>query len=93
MDNELTENLKGPFWPGQGKHSCGHYFPNVLKVRVREGTATYDCKICGEFDQPTSLGYCHTKADDLAPEDLDRIRKDHFERLKKAPRSLLNQTS
>jgi hypothetical protein len=93
MGNNMDKDFRGPFWPGQGNYSCGHYFPNVLRVRVRGDTETYSCKFCGEFSQHTSLGNLFTEADDLAAKDLDRIREDHFERLKKAPRSSLNQTS
>jgi hypothetical protein len=92
MENNSNDDLTGPFWPGQKPYSCGHYFPNVLRTWVRGGTVALNCKFCGNDVQPTSLRNVYTVADDIAIEDLEEIREAHFERLRKAPRSFLNQT-
>jgi hypothetical protein len=62
--------MPGPYFAGQKPFSCGHYYPDVLRLRDekrKDGTFVriMDCSHCGRYELP------------LDPQNLDRslVRK------------------
>jgi len=49
--------MTGPYFTGQQPSSCGHYYPDVLRLRDEkraDGTLVriVDCKYCGKYQFP-----------------------------------------
>jgi hypothetical protein len=49
--------LPGPYFSGQKPSSCGHYYPDVLRLRdERKEDGTFvriiDCSHCGRYELP-----------------------------------------
>ena len=49
--------MSGPYFPGQKPSSCGHYYPDVLRLRdekKKDGTFVriMDCSYCGRYELP-----------------------------------------
>jgi hypothetical protein len=47
--------MPGPYFPGQQPSSCGHYYPDVLRLRDEkrdDGTFVriVDCSYCGRYE-------------------------------------------
>ena len=47
--------MPGPYFPGQQPSSCGHYYPDVLRLRDEkrdDGTLVriMDCSYCGRYE-------------------------------------------
>ncbi len=53
--------MPGPYFKGQQPGKCGHYYPDVLRLRDEkraEGTFVriMDCRFCGRYAVPLDLG-------------------------------------
>lgn len=49
--------MSGPYFKGQQPSSCGHYYPDVLRLRDekrKDGTFVriVDCSHCGRYEYP-----------------------------------------
>jgi hypothetical protein len=49
--------MAGPYFPGQQPSFCGHYYPDVLRLRdEKRADGTYvritDCRYCGRREVP-----------------------------------------
>lgn len=48
--------MPGPYFPGQRSSSCGHYYPDVLRLRdEKRSDGTFvriiDCTYCGRYER------------------------------------------
>lgn len=47
--------MKPPFWLGQEPSPCGHYFPEVIRLRDAQKSdgcsRVFDCLHCGEYQE------------------------------------------
>jgi hypothetical protein len=94
--NERNVTMPGPYFPGQQPASCGHYHPDVLRLRDEkrsDGTLVriIDCTYCGRYElqlDPRTLSRelvrkLNKKGLDVGirEEELSEIRKRELERL------------
>ncbi len=68
--------MPGPYFAGQLPAECGHYYPDVLRVRDekrQDGSFVriIDCEYCGRYTIPLDLR-------DLAPEVVRELRRMRF---------------
>ena len=88
--------MPGPYFPGQQPAPCGHYYPDVLRLRdEKRSDGTFvriiDCTYCGRSEQqfdPRILGRelarkLNKEGLDVGirEEELSEIRKRELERL------------
>ena len=93
---ERSVKLSGPYFPGQQPSSCGHYYPDVLRLRDekrQDGTFVriVDCGYCGRYELPLDVQALdralvrklNKKGFDVgaSEEELPEIRKKALERL------------
>jgi hypothetical protein len=62
--DERRITMPGPYFPGQQPSSCGHYYPDVLRVRD-EKTSN------GTFVRIIDCVYCGRRERELDPQTLD----------------------
>ena len=65
--------MSGPYFEGQRPAECGHYYPDVLRVRDEMRTDTKfvrisDCAYCGRSEREFDIG-------SLAPQFTKKLRK------------------
>lgn len=55
----MTEQNQGPYFEGQMSQQCGHYFPDVLRLKdVRRGDDCFrvlNCRYCGNYEEEINL--------------------------------------
>jgi hypothetical protein len=88
--------MPGPYFPGQLPSDCGHYYPDVLRLRDEKRTngkiyRIIDCYYCGRMEvklNPRTLApelrrQLNRKGVDLGAQekDLAKVRKREFARL------------
>jgi hypothetical protein len=88
--------MPGPYFPGQQPYSCGHYYPDVLRLRdEKRSDGTFvriiDCKFCGRYElqlDPRILDRelvrkLNKKGLDVGvrEEEISKVRKKELERL------------
>ncbi len=88
--------MPGPYFPGQQPSSCGHYYPDVLRLRdEKRSDGTFvriiDCTYCGRYERqldprtpPRELvRKLNKKGLDVGTgeEEISKIRKKELERL------------
>jgi len=93
--------LSGPYFPGQQPSPCGHYYPDVLRLRDEkkpDGTFVriVDCSYCGRYElrlDPRALSRdlvrkLRKKGFDVgtSEEELAEVRKKALERLSSSRR-------
>lgn len=66
--------MPGPYFPGQQPSTCGHYYPEVLRLRdERKPDGTFirimDCSYCGRYEIPLDARH-------LAKELVRRLKKE-----------------
>lgn len=52
--------MPGPYFPNQQPAECGHYYPDVLRIRdERKSDGTFirivDCTYCGQYELPLEV--------------------------------------
>lgn len=65
--------MSGPYFEGQKPAECGHYYPDVLRIRDEMRTDTKyvritDCAYCGQSEREFDIG-------SLAPQIAKKLRK------------------
>ncbi len=88
--------MPGPYFPGQQPSSCGHYYPDVLRLRDEKRPGgkfirILDCQFCGrlelELDPRTLAREVLSEFDPqgIAPgireDQIDQVRQREFARL------------
>ena len=88
--------MPGPYFPGQQPSSCGHYYPDVLRLRDekrddRTLVRIMDCSYCGRYElqlDPRELARelvreLNRKGFDVGTreEEISEVRKRELERL------------
>jgi hypothetical protein len=68
--------LPGPYSPGQRVFSCGHFYPDVLRLRdEKRPDGSYvrivDCTVCGRLEYPLDPAT-------LSPELVQTLDRDGF---------------
>jgi hypothetical protein len=58
--DERSIAMPGPYFSGQQASPCGHYYPDVLRLRDekrQDGTFVriMDCSYCGRYESPLDL--------------------------------------
>ena len=94
--NERNVTMPGPYFPGQQPSPCGHYYPDVLRLRdEKRSDGTFvriiDCTYCGRYERqldPRTLSRelvrkLNRKGFDgrIKEEELSEVRQKGFERL------------
>ena len=94
--DERNVTMPGPYFPGQQPSSCGHYYPDVLRLRdEKRSDGTFvriiDCTYCGRYERqldPRTLPRelvrkLNKKGLDVGTreEEISKIRKKELERL------------
>ena len=88
--------MSGPYFKGQRPSSCGHYYPDVLRLRdEKRADGTFvriiDCSYCGRYELQLDPGMLprelvrklNKKGFDIGvrEEELSEARKKDFEKL------------
>jgi len=88
--------MPGPYFPGQQPATCGHYYPDVLRLRdERRPDGTFvrviDCSYCGRYELPLDERHLdkelvrrlRKEGRDVAISDdeIAKVRKDNLEKL------------
>ena len=93
--------MSDPYFPGQRASKCGHYYPDVLRLRdERKPDGTFvrvvDCKYCGRYEllldieslSPVLARKLKRKGIDegIKEKDLAKVREKEMKRLMKNKR-------
>mgnify|MGYP001581238156 CR=1 FL=1 len=84
-----SDEYLGPYFKGQVPEQCGHYYPDVMRVRDKsEDQLSYqrffrvlDCRFCGQYGK--SIRPEAFSRAEIAEKDLPRIRKSELAKLLK----------
>ena len=90
--------MSGPYFPGQEASSCGHFYPDVLRLRDEQkpdGTfvRVVDCKYCGQYEKPLDIEWLSPVIaqqlkrqgviEGIKEKDVAKVREKELKRMKK----------
>ena len=80
----MVNNRNEPYFAGQKPSECGHYFPDVLRIRDEiigeSAERTLHCAFCGEYRIPIKPSM--TSKESLPEKDIPETRKREFEKIR-----------
>jgi hypothetical protein len=76
-DNQKSSKMSGPYFDGQMPSTCGHYYPDVLRLRdEKKDDGKYvrviDCAYCGQYEIELDLR-------SLSPAIAQKLRKKGYD--------------
>lgn len=91
-----TQKTKGPFFEGQRVEPCGHYYPEVMRLRDEkreEGdfigyVRIVNCCFCGDYEIELPSDFRpRPKPQEINEKDIPRIRQSELDRIINAQKS------
>ena len=90
--------MSGPYFPEQKASACGHFYPDVLRLRDEQkpdGTfvRVVDCKYCGQYEEPFDIEWLSPViaqqlkrqgvVEGIKEKDVAKVREKELKRMKK----------